>query len=497
VVSIVATTPDASEPTANRAGLPAVLTLVRGGSTNLPVKVYYSVGGTAANGRDYAFLDGDATIAAGATRRDIRIYPFFDTAAEGDETVVLTLRTNRAYTVKDPSSATATIHEAIVSTTPSLVLTAPTNAFKATNPVVVLLAADVTDPKGYVPDVEFVADGTVVATSSLQFIQPPKPGTTLHHSAAWTNPPVGPHVVSARATTSGGTKLASDKASIEIVAKPEPPPVVRHPADNNPADDLLATDEVTAYSAAWLAGTAFSAGPTPVPASYATRAGYLFKHGGGYRYDPSAGAFPLAWVSDVVIPPSGGSGGVSHGIAEVPTIVPNTPLALSLRLVPLAGVMAQAVEEIVGPGAVVTGISDGGVYDATAGVIRWGVFLDDTIRKLSATVTVPDTRTFTGLASFDGADIRVPQTPPPPPLPVSSSVVQPRIASVLPLATGAVQLTVVDEPTAGDTAIEVSTDLVTWQRIEQTRASGDTSVHVDTDANENLQRFYRLAPVVR
>ncbi|KAB2654549.1 MAG: hypothetical protein DVB31_16530 [Verrucomicrobia bacterium] len=495
-ISIVATTPETSEPTTDRVGVPAVLTLVRSGPTNLPAKVFYRVGGTAANGRDYRFLDGDATIPAGETRRDIRIVPFFDGSVEGDETVGLSLRTNRAYVVKEPSTATATIHEGVVATKPSLVLTAPANGSKVTNPVVVALAADATDPKGYIATVEFVADGIVVVKSALEFIQAPKPGTTLHHAATWTNPPVGPHGVVARAVTADGIRLESGKALVEVLPKPEPPPVVRHPADNNPADDVLAADEVAAYASAWLSGSPFVAGPSPVPAAHATRAGYLLRNGGGYRYDPTVGPLPLAWVSDVVVAPIGGSGAVSHAVAEVPVVPENTPFVVTIRLVPIDGVKAQAVEEVVGPGAVVTDISDGGVHDTVAGIIRWGVYLDDTARKLAATVTLPDARKLTGLASFDGADIRIPQVPPPPPLP-GYVAAQARIASVLPLETGSVQLMVVDEATTGETAIEVSTDLVHWQRVEQTQASGDTSVHVDSDANENFQRFYRLVPVVR
>ncbi len=498
VISIVATTAETSEPAHGGSAVPAVLTLVREGPTNRPVKVFYAVSGTAANGHDYRFLDGDAVIPAGEARREIRVVPFFDRAVEGDETVVLTLRTNRAYGVKDPSSATATIHEGTVSTKASLVLTAPVDGAKGTNPTVLALAADVTDPKGYVATVDFVADGAVIGTSTLVFIQAPKPGTTLHHSFDWKNPPAGKHVVSARAVTADGTQLESNVASIEILPAPQPPTVSRHPADSNPADDVLADDEVSAYSAAWLAGTPFATGPSPVPVGYATRAGYLLGNGGGYKFDASAGSLPLAWISTVVVvvPPVDPSGAISHAITEVPDITPATPFVLTVRIVPLDGVRAQAVEETVGVGAVVTDISDGGVYDAAAGVIRWGVYLDDTTRKVTATVTVPDARDLSGLASFDGADIRIPQVPPPPPLP-GASLPSARIASVIPLESGAVQLTVVDESSTGDTAIEVSTDLLKWERVEQVQASGDTSTHVDSDADENFRRFYRLVPVPR
>jgi hypothetical protein len=54
-------------------------------------------------------LSGSATIPAGAAATSVTITPIDDTAVEGDETVVLTLSANTAYTVGSPSSATVTI----------------------------------------------------------------------------------------------------------------------------------------------------------------------------------------------------------------------------------------------------------------------------------------------------------------------------------------------------------------------------------------------------
>ncbi len=502
-ISIVATTPETSEPSPTVKTPPGVLTLVRDGPTNRPVKVYFKVGGTARNGRDYVFIDGDATIPAGVTRRDIRVRAFADRLAEGDETVVLTLRTNHGYTLKDPTTATVVIHNGPGPAHATLVLTAPAPGAHYTNPVELVVSADVVDPKGYVPRVEFFGDGQSIGVSQLVFIQAPAPGTRLSHSVVWTNPPAGHHELKARAVTADGVALQSEGVAIVVFDAVVPPPVVQHPADVNPADNILAEDEVTAYAAAWLAGATFPTGPVPVPVGYATRAGFLWRNGGAYKYDPSAGPLPLAWVSKLAAASTAATDPtaqdvVSIAVAEVPQVVPtNTPFAVTIRLVPLDGVKAQAVEEYVGPGAVVTEISDGGVFDATAGVIRWGVYFDDTGRKVSATVTVtePEGRTLSGLASFDGADVKVPQNPPPPPLPPGAAAADARIAAVAPLDSGGVELLVVDETPGTETAIEVSTDLVNWERIEQTQAVSGTSVHVDSDANENFVRFYRAVPV--
>jgi parallel beta-helix repeat protein len=80
---------------------------IGGGSSALTVN--YSLGGTASNGTDYRSLPGSATIASGATSATVTVTPIDDTAVEGNETVVLTISANTAYTVGSPNSATVTI----------------------------------------------------------------------------------------------------------------------------------------------------------------------------------------------------------------------------------------------------------------------------------------------------------------------------------------------------------------------------------------------------
>ena len=87
----------------------ATITIRRTGSTAAALTVQYSLGGSASNGTDYQSLSGSATIPAGAAATSVTITPIDDTAVEGDETVVLTLSANTAYTVGSPSSATVTI----------------------------------------------------------------------------------------------------------------------------------------------------------------------------------------------------------------------------------------------------------------------------------------------------------------------------------------------------------------------------------------------------
>jgi Calx-beta domain len=88
--------------------------------------VYYTVSGTATSGSDYIALPGSVTIAAGSSTATITVTPIDDTIVESDETVIVTLSTNAAYTVGSPSNATVTISSDDVGetvsppTTPSL-----------------------------------------------------------------------------------------------------------------------------------------------------------------------------------------------------------------------------------------------------------------------------------------------------------------------------------------------------------------------------------------
>jgi hypothetical protein len=66
----------------------------------------------------------------------------------------------------------------------------------------------------------------------------------------------------------------------------------RHPADAN-GDWVIDEAEFNAYAAAWKNDQAWTTGPSPVPADYLTRAGYLKENGGAYHND--GGGKPVCW----------------------------------------------------------------------------------------------------------------------------------------------------------------------------------------------------------
>lgn len=84
---------------------------------------------------------------------------------------------------------------------------------------------------------------------------------------------------------------------------------------------------------------------------------------------------------------------------------PGTALPLRVRVIP-AGVGFHAVEERLPAGWTASSPSDGGVFDAATGKLRWGPFADRLERELQATLHPPAgataLATFAGQASFDG-----------------------------------------------------------------------------------------------
>lgn len=109
VVTVAATTPDASEagPTAG------VFTFTRAGKITLAtaLTVRFSVTGTAASGVDFVSIGASVTIPAGATSATKSVTPIDDALLDPDETVVVTVTADPAYTVGAASTATVTIED--------------------------------------------------------------------------------------------------------------------------------------------------------------------------------------------------------------------------------------------------------------------------------------------------------------------------------------------------------------------------------------------------
>jgi hypothetical protein len=120
-VSIYAPDPVAVEGTNYYNGTNTATFLVRrDGQTNAPLTVYYSIGGTATNGVDYAAIPNSVTIPAGQTYALVTIVPLADadSAYRPYDTVVLGLaapstppNTPPSYLLGSPQKAGAIILE--------------------------------------------------------------------------------------------------------------------------------------------------------------------------------------------------------------------------------------------------------------------------------------------------------------------------------------------------------------------------------------------------
>jgi hypothetical protein len=86
----------------------ATFAVTRNGSTATALQVSYSMSGSAASGSDYTAFPGSVTIPAGVNTVLLNVLPVDDVAEEGDETVTITLSASPAYTIDAPS-AQATI----------------------------------------------------------------------------------------------------------------------------------------------------------------------------------------------------------------------------------------------------------------------------------------------------------------------------------------------------------------------------------------------------
>jgi|GEM_PF-418593 len=110
VISIAATTANASEPAAlGGTATSGTFTLTRSVLTTGTTTVSLSLSGTAANGMDYAPVANTLTFAPGETTKIVTITPLSDTLVEGSETVVATIGSGTGYTIGSPSSAAVII----------------------------------------------------------------------------------------------------------------------------------------------------------------------------------------------------------------------------------------------------------------------------------------------------------------------------------------------------------------------------------------------------
>jgi len=179
---------------------------------------------------------------------------------------------------------------------------------------------------------------------------------------------------------------------------------LNHSADLN-GDRQLVITEITGYGAAWKQGSIWSLPPNPIPVNYVTRAGFLWRKGERYRFDPAAGAAPLWWVPDTAPAPARSIARLALNAASSATRT-FAERSVTLAVTPADAISVYAVEERLFAGFTATGVSHGGVFLPEQGLVRWGPFFDHQARELTYTIGAPENFegeiAVLGLVSEDG-----------------------------------------------------------------------------------------------
>ncbi len=91
---------------------PGEFTLTRTGSRTVGLTVSFTLSGTATGGQDYAAIEQQAEIPAGAASVRVSVLPLADALVEGTETVVMSLVSQSQYAVGSSSTGTVNISDA-------------------------------------------------------------------------------------------------------------------------------------------------------------------------------------------------------------------------------------------------------------------------------------------------------------------------------------------------------------------------------------------------
>jgi hypothetical protein len=240
VVGIEATHPIAEEDSIpfDRLALPGVFTISRTGPTNDSVPVWIQYTGSARAGEDYPVLPAVVTIPAGAASTQIRVEPIADGIPEGIETLVATISACPPVCPECPlppcynfsidsahESATVFIRDDGL-TRASLVITNPREGANFNVGQAIVIEATAIDLDGYISRVEFFDGDQRIGESEIVFIRAPDPGTPIQHSFEWRGAAVGGHVLTAGAMRDNGSVLMSPPVRITVGPGGNQPPHV-------------------------------------------------------------------------------------------------------------------------------------------------------------------------------------------------------------------------------------------------------------------------------
>lgn len=251
VVQVFATDETASESTPNIIPDPARFTVVREGSADDALMVFYRVGGTATNGEDYRRLTGEVLIPAGEVAADILIAPIDDQHPEPTESVVVELLPPLCIAIEPPppecylvgSHEIAEVHildnDTAAQLPPTAKMTAPPQGSVFVTPATIAMRVAAVDPDGWVQHIEWYANHRLLHEQSIQFFRPPPPGQEQVFEYEWQDAPAGLQLLRARVTDTQGLSAWTRPVPVWVRESPDIPVV------NIYAVDRLAREEQT------------------------------------------------------------------------------------------------------------------------------------------------------------------------------------------------------------------------------------------------------------
>jgi predicted outer membrane repeat protein len=200
-----------------------------------------------------------------------------------------------------------------------------------------------------------------------------------------------------------------------------------HPADYPDINMQMIITELTSYASSWKAGQDWPVEPNPIPITYVTRAGYLWKGGENYQYN-SLEDPPFCWETTAPSPQFNFTSLESADSLSDPIDVesatvnrsfdptqytPEETVAVTIDIQPDAG-SSYAVEDAPPAGWTVSNIRHeffgtdipDGVWDSINKKVKWGPYTDGLSRIFKYDATPPagetGTKTFYGTFSPDG-----------------------------------------------------------------------------------------------
>jgi hypothetical protein len=108
----------------------------------------------------------------------------------------------------------------------SVAITRPTNGASFNPGAPILIEAIAIDLNSYISHVEFFDGNQRIGVSDVVFIQPPPPGTPIHHEFEWRGAASGAHTLTARALRPDGSVIVSEPVRITVGEGGNLPPAV-------------------------------------------------------------------------------------------------------------------------------------------------------------------------------------------------------------------------------------------------------------------------------